>query len=45
MAKKIVIGMLATFVCILIASAGYSFGQRLAQAEKAAETQKASGQA
>jgi hypothetical protein len=45
MAKKIVIGMLAVFVCILIASAGFKFGQHLARAEKAAEAQKASGQA
>jgi hypothetical protein len=33
MAKKIVIGMLAVFAVIVIASAGYKFGQSLADNE------------
>ena len=45
MARKIVIGMLATLVCILVASAGYKFGQYLAKSEKAVAAQEASSEA
>lgn len=36
MAKKIIIGVLAVFIIIGIASAGFKFGKHLAQAERAA---------
>jgi len=36
MAKKIVIGVLAVFIVIGIASAGFKFGKHLAQSERAA---------
>ena len=36
MVKKILIGVLAVFIVIGIASAGFKFGQHLAQAERAA---------
>jgi hypothetical protein len=45
MTKKIFIGMLAVFIVIAVASAGYKFGQYLAQSKAQASPESSSSSA